>query len=136
MASTEEKTLGKIPQRRINKTPSKYCSAYLGEYVPNALCELESDCSPQGHKSNPKTLMGTYATTMESSEAVRYFGIVHRSVEPEVLKERQEKRELMMHEKKLIAARDRHRIHNKFMVKKLEKRKKDKRVQVRADENR
>ena len=74
-----------------------------------------------GHKSKPKTLMGTYATKMKSSEAVRFFGIVPRSVEPEVLKERQGKRELMMHEKKLIAARNQHRIHNKFMAKKLEK---------------
>lgn len=61
-----------------------------------------------GHNSNPKTLMGTYATTMKSFEAVRYFGIVPRSVKTEVIKERQEKRTLMMHEKKLIAALDQH----------------------------
>ena len=107
----KEKSI-KLPQNTARHT---WASMHLALYGNSNLTALR-----MGHKSNPKTLMGTYATTMKSSEAVRYFGIVPSSVDSEELKERQDKRELIMHEAKLMAARDKHRIHNKFMAKRLQ----------------
>ena len=96
-------------------------------YGPSALCELELTALRMGHKGNPETLLNTYTTSRQKpSEAIKYFNIVPNTVDPKVLQERQDNRDLKMHEAKVRANREQNRIANKFSAKAREEWKKGK----------
>ena len=113
----EEST--KLPQNTARHT---WASMHLALYANSNLTALR-----MGHKGNPETLLNTYTTSRQKpSEAIKYFNIVPNTVDPKVLQERQDNRDLKMHEAKVRANREQNRIANKFSAKALEEWKKGK----------